>query len=75
LALQADWAGSIPVPSTIYEGATMPRINVRCKKCGKEFMVGDFLPPSKKKCPKCKQVGPEVIGYVTNKGYREKTGG
>lgn len=35
----------------------MPRINVKCKNCGNEYLAGDFLPVSKSKCPKCKNVG------------------
>ena len=35
----------------------MPRIKVKCKRCGHEYSAGDFLPPSKSTCPKifCRQ--------------------
>jgi len=44
----------------------MPKINLRCKKCQKEYSVGDFLPPSKGKCPKCGTANNEIIRSLTS---------
>jgi len=31
----------------------MPKIILKCKNCKTKYTVGDFLPPTKQKCPKC----------------------
>lgn len=35
----------------------MPKINMQCKSCNTKYSAGDFLPPSKSKCPKCGAIG------------------
>ena len=35
----------------------MPKINMQCKSCNTKYTTGDFLPPSKSKCPKCGTTG------------------
>jgi len=39
----------------------MPKIEAKCNKCGHVFNAGDLLPPSKARCPKCKNKGSTSI--------------
>ena len=40
----------------------MPRLKVKCNRFSHEFLAGDFLPLSKTKCPKRKNIGATRVG-------------
>ena len=42
----------------------MPKIPVQCKECETKYTAGDFLPPSKSKCPNCGTTGNRPT-YIT----------
>lgn len=44
----------------------MPKFNLKCKKCQKEYSAGDLLPPSKSKCPKCGNINNKIIWSLTS---------